>query len=70
MVAVVGLVPSLAQDRVGARSGRPGRAFSARRVAQIAGQLVLREGTVHSHVSATLGKLLLASRTQAALYAL
>jgi NarL family two-component system response regulator LiaR len=37
---------------------------------QIAGELVITEGTVRVHVSSILGKLHLASRTQAALYAL
>jgi NarL family two-component system response regulator LiaR len=37
---------------------------------EIAGQLSISEETVHSHVSNILGKLHLASRTQAALYAL
>jgi NarL family two-component system response regulator LiaR len=37
---------------------------------EIAGQLVIAEDTVRSHVSNILGKLHLASRTQAALYAL
>ncbi len=37
---------------------------------QIAGQLVISEATVRTHVSNILGKLHLASRTQAALYAL
>jgi NarL family two-component system response regulator LiaR len=37
---------------------------------EIAGQLVIAEETVHAHVSNILGKLHLASRTQAALYAL
>lgn len=37
---------------------------------EIAGQLVIAEETVHSHVSNILSKLHLASRTQAALYAL
>jgi len=36
----------------------------------IAGQLVIAEETVHTHVSNILTKLHLASRTQAALYAL
>jgi NarL family two-component system response regulator LiaR len=38
--------------------------------AEIAGQLVVAEGTVRTHVSNILGKLHLASRTQATLYAL
>jgi NarL family two-component system response regulator LiaR len=37
---------------------------------EIAGELVIAEETVHAHVSNILGKLHLASRTQAALYAL
>jgi NarL family two-component system response regulator LiaR len=37
---------------------------------EIAGQLTIAEETVHAHVSNILGKLHLASRTQAALYAL
>jgi NarL family two-component system response regulator LiaR len=37
---------------------------------EIADQLVLAEGTVRTHVSNILGKLHLASRTQATLYAL
>jgi NarL family two-component system response regulator LiaR len=37
---------------------------------QIADQLVISEATVRTHVSNILGKLRLASRTQAALYAL
>jgi NarL family two-component system response regulator LiaR len=37
---------------------------------EIAGQLVIAEETVHTHVSNILNKLHLASRTQAALYAL
>jgi NarL family two-component system response regulator LiaR len=37
---------------------------------EIAGMLVVSEGTVRTHVSSILGKLHLASRTQAALYAL
>jgi NarL family two-component system response regulator LiaR len=37
---------------------------------QIADELVISEATVRSHVSNILGKLQLASRTQAALYAL
>ena len=37
---------------------------------EIAGQLTIAEETVHTHVSNILGKLHLASRTQAALYAL
>jgi two-component system, NarL family, response regulator LiaR len=37
---------------------------------EIAGQLVIAEETVHTHVSNILSKLRLASRTQAALYAL
>lgn len=37
---------------------------------EIAGDLVIAEETVHTHVSNILGKLHLASRTQAALYAL
>lgn len=36
----------------------------------IAGELVISEGTVRVHVSSILGKLHLASRTQAALYAI
>jgi NarL family two-component system response regulator LiaR len=38
--------------------------------AEIAGQLVIAEGTVRTHVSNILSKLHLASRTQATLYAL
>ena len=37
---------------------------------EIAGELVISEATVRTHVSNILGKLQLASRTQAALYAL
>ena len=37
---------------------------------QIAGQLTISDATVRTHVSNILGKLQLASRTQAALYAL
>jgi NarL family two-component system response regulator LiaR len=37
---------------------------------EIANQLVISEATVRTHVSNILGKLHLASRTQAALYAL
>jgi NarL family two-component system response regulator LiaR len=37
---------------------------------EIAGKLVITEGTVRTHVSNILGKLHLASRTQATLYAL
>ena len=37
---------------------------------EIAGELVIGEGTVRTHVSNILGKLHLASRTQATLYAL
>ena len=37
---------------------------------EIADQLVVTEGTVRAHVSNILGKLHLASRTQATLYAL
>jgi NarL family two-component system response regulator LiaR len=37
---------------------------------EIADMLVVSEGTVRTHVSSILGKLHLASRTQAALYAL
>jgi NarL family two-component system response regulator LiaR len=37
---------------------------------EIAGNLVIAEETVHTHVSNILNKLHLASRTQAALYAL